>query len=367
MESSASLNRSKIVRRFLVYATYALFALLFWPFFEAILFAVLFGFAFNPLLQRMKRRWPQIKKDSTHVLILLGGMVFVVVGPLLTIIINAAVKIGKVNFGELANSPFIANVESKFTEYTHKLDSFFADFGMDISAQFDIKDFFAKAGQKLFTYAGAIVTQAPSFLFQFFIFLVVLYYVLVRRGYFHRWFENTHIFTSEQLNHLSYKLQNICNLVLISSVVVGAVQATIISLAWAFTGHPQALLVFVITFFISFIPVVGSAGSTTVLALLSLAQGEYISAVVIVVAGVIAGAVDNVIRAYMFSAQEESTHPFVSFLTIMGGVIIFGIPGLFLGPIIAELAFKIGETLSTDPATYKKLLLESADDKNESH
>lgn len=365
MEDTSNFNRSKVVRKFLVYATYALFALLFWPFFEAILFAVLFGFALNPLLQKMKRKWPKIKKDSYHVLILLGALVFVVIGPLLTIIINAAVKIGKINFGELANSPFITNVEAKFTQYTQRFDSFFADFGMDISAQFDVKDFLAKIGQKLFAVASSIVTQAPNFLFQFIIFLVVLYYVLVRRGYFHRWFENTHIFTTDQLNHLSFKLQSICNLVLVSSVVVGAVQATIISLAWALTGHPQALLVFVITFFISFIPVIGSTGSTAVLALLSLAQGQYISAIVIVAAGFIAGSVDNIIRAYMFSAQEESTHPFVAFLTIMGGVLIFGIPGLFLGPIIAELAFKIGDVLSADPMNYKKLLLESSEDINE--
>jgi predicted PurR-regulated permease PerM len=127
-----------------------------------------------------------------------------------------------------------------------------------------------------------------------------------------------------------------------STLVVACVQSAVIVLGASIAGFGNLMVIFIITFFMSFLPVVGTVPVAVALAAYSLLQGEVGDGIIMLVALGIAGSIDNVIRAYIMTAEEESMHPLVSLLTLIGALAIFGIPGLFLGPIIAELAFAIG-------------------------
>jgi predicted PurR-regulated permease PerM len=51
------------------------------------------------------------------------------------------------------------------------------------------------------------------------------------------------------------------------------------------------------------------------------------------------GLSDNLIRPLLGSLGVVEVHPFIGLLSVIGGVIMFGLPGLFMGPLITSLLF----------------------------
>ncbi len=77
-----------------------------------------------------------------------------------------------------------------------------------------------------------------------------------------------------------------------------------------------------------------------------------------VVTAVIVGISDNVLRAWLFSRAAES-NPAISIITLLGGIALFGFPGLFIAPVIEQLVMTYafsdeGEPSPTDVTVDRK-------------
>ena len=57
------------------------------------------------------------------------------------------------------------------------------------------------------------------------------------------------------------------------------------------------------------------------------------------VISIISGLADNIIRPYLASMGEVEVDGFISFMAVIGGVIVLGLPGLFVGPLLASLIY----------------------------
>jgi predicted PurR-regulated permease PerM len=57
------------------------------------------------------------------------------------------------------------------------------------------------------------------------------------------------------------------------------------------------------------------------------------------VVSIISGVADNIVRPYLTGQGEVQIHGFITFLAIIGGVLVMGLPGLFVGPLLALLTF----------------------------
>ena len=56
--------------------------------------------------------------------------------------------------------------------------------------------------------------------------------------------------------------------------------------------------------------------------------------------GLFIGVVDNFVRAYVLKGRE-AIHPLVGLVAIFGGIQMFGILGVFLGPILAAVLISL--------------------------
>lgn len=128
-----------------------------------------------------------------------------------------------------------------------------------------------------------------------------------------------------------------CKSVILANLIAGGIQALIVATGAYFTGTGDFFIIIFVTFVFSFIPVVGAAPVAFVLASLAGLSHNYSAAVIMAVVGVVAGISDNFIRPMILSEAAE-THALLNLLTILGGIILFGLPGLFIGPLILSLA-----------------------------
>ena len=94
------------------------------------------------------------------------------------------------------------------------------------------------------------------------------------------------------------------------------------------------------TFVCSWIPLVGSSPVWLIGAIYLFSQGSTLRACIMVAFGLLAGIVDNIIRPAVLNGRSNM-HPLVSLVAIFGGIGMFGILGIFMGPILAAVMISL--------------------------
>jgi predicted PurR-regulated permease PerM len=135
-------------------------------------------------------------------------------------------------------------------------------------------------------------------------------------------------------------------------VVIGVLQGTICGLAFALAGFQGPVFWGTVMAVLSVIPVVGPT-LVWIPALIILALNGDITGVVIlaVLCGGISGNLDNVLRPRLVGKDTAMHDLFVLFGTL-GGIAMFGILGIIVGPIIAALFITIWEIYGKAFADY---------------
>lgn len=127
------------------------------------------------------------------------------------------------------------------------------------------------------------------------------------------------------------------------NVVVAAVQGVLGGLAFWLVGLPAAVLWGTVMGVLSLLPVVsaplvwGPAGAYL------LATGRTLGGIFLIGFGaLVIGTVDNYLRAIIVSERAQ-LHPLAVFLSVLGGLFLFGAAGLFLGPVLFVVALSLLE------------------------
>jgi predicted PurR-regulated permease PerM len=126
-----------------------------------------------------------------------------------------------------------------------------------------------------------------------------------------------------------------------SSLVAAAAQGTLGALAFGITGIRAPIFWGVMMGFFSFIPVIGSTLIWFPAAISLLVGGHMVRGVVLIVfCAVIIGMVDNFIRPWFISGRSEMDGLIV-FVSVLGGIEVFGPLGVVLGPVIVATALSL--------------------------
>lgn len=126
-------------------------------------------------------------------------------------------------------------------------------------------------------------------------------------------------------------------------MVIAAAQAVLGGLAFWALGIPSALLWGFLMFFAALIPAVGSTLVWGPAALFLLAGGHWGKAIILVAfCGGAIGLMDNVLRPRLVG-QKAGLHDLTIFFSVLGGLEAFGLPGLFIGPVVVALTLAVIE------------------------
>lgn len=119
-----------------------------------------------------------------------------------------------------------------------------------------------------------------------------------------------------------------------SSLVAAVAHGVLGGLAFGLTGIHAPIFWGVMMGFFSLVPVVGSALIWVPAAISLIANGHVGMGIVLMIfCGVIVGLVDNIIRPWMISGRAQMGG-LVVFISVLGGISVFGMLGVVLGPIV---------------------------------
>jgi predicted PurR-regulated permease PerM len=308
------------------------FALQFLPFITPITLAIIFAFAIEPKLSRISAVHKSRKKWQTVGILL--GLMLAVVFPVCFIFYKIVNRISAVAREGVQNSQFVQSLMRLKDAALEKASMIYPGLADNLSAG---NDSITKYSEGAVKFSAALIAGLPDFVMSFLVFLAALYIFIVFSKQIKKFATDSKILAPHKLKKTIEVSQKICFSTLFSSIVIGAIQATTVALGGLIFGYHEVFLVFIITFFVSFIPVIGAGPVAFVLAVNSFIVGETGSGVGLVVVGMVAGIVDNLIKPYILSSSDDDdTHPLIAILVLVGSVIVYGFVGLLLGPVLLK-------------------------------
>jgi predicted PurR-regulated permease PerM len=190
---------------------------------------------------------------------------------------------------------------------------------------------------------GAILRNAAEFLFHLGVTILAMFYLYVDGERIAERLREVLPFEEPHRERMISESRELIFASVTSSLVAAFAHGLLGGVAFGITGITAPVFWGVMMGFFSFVPVVGSAliwGPATISLMVSGHLGRGI--LLAVICSVIVGLVDNVIRPWMISGRAQMSG-LIIFISVLGGVSVFGLLGIVLGPIIIATAASILE------------------------
>ncbi len=198
--------------------------------------------------------------------------------------------------------------------------------------------------------AGAIVRNVLLFIVNLFIALFALFFLFRDGPAFMQALRRILPVAEAQRERMIQQARDLINATVTSSFIVAAVQGCLGGVTFALLGVSASLFWGVLMAFCALLPV-GSGIVWLPMAIWFLATGQIVQGIVLIGVGVgIIGLVDNFLRPLLLSGRSQLNGLLV-FVSLVGGIAVFGLLGMVLGPVVVATAVGLLEAHSQEPAT----------------
>ena len=330
----------------LVVAVSLAFAWILWPFYEAILWAVVFAVVFAPLNRRLLGLMGQRNLAAVATVLIIVTLVILPLTLIAASLVQEATSLyqtiqsGELNFGRFFHE-FLDALPSWATDLLNRLGL------TDLSAMHERLSAAVIQGSKyLAAQALNIGKGTANFLISLFLMLYLLFFFLRDGAALSRRIRDTIPLRAEQQRALFSKFTIVTRAMFKGNLLVAAVQGTLGGLIFWFLGIHSPVLWGVVMAFMSLLPAVGAAAVWLPVAIYFLATGSVWQGVVLIAfgAGVI-GLVDNLLRPYLVGKDTEMPD-YLVLISTLGGIAVFGLDGLVIGPVIAAMFIAVWDLFS---------------------
>jgi len=139
------------------------------------------------------------------------------------------------------------------------------------------------------------------------------------------------------------KFTSVTRATLKGTAVIGLLQGSLVGAAFWVVGIPSAVFWGTIMVVLSIIPGIGTALVWGPAVIILAAGGHYWKAGGLgLFCALVVGSVDNLLRPSLVG-KDTQMHELMIFFGTLGGIVMFGIVGMFIGPIVAALFITIWE------------------------
>jgi predicted PurR-regulated permease PerM len=312
------------------------------PFYGTLLWSAIIALLFAPLHRRLLLRLRHRRTLAALLTVLISVVIVVVPFALLSAALahEAAGFLARIQSGESSPVPYLRGVFGALPAWAATLLEHFGLVDFDTLQRW--------LNTRLEQGSGFIATQAFSLgqnTFEFAASLLITPYLaffLIRDGdrivhAMRRALPLTPAHKQELLNKFSAVIRSTVR----GNLVVAAIQGALGGLAFWFFGVRGALLWAVVMAFLSLLPAIGAALVWLPVAIWFLVTGAIWQSIALAAWGMLViGLVDNLLRP-MLVGKATLMPDYVVMITTLGGMVVFGVNGFVLGPVIAAMFFAV--------------------------
>jgi predicted PurR-regulated permease PerM len=314
------------------------FASILLPFYGAVLWAAIIAIVFAPLYRWLLRRMRG--RETWAALATLGIVTVIVILPLLgltgSLLKEGANVVARIQSGELNFAQFfdriVAALPSSIIELLER-------FGVaDMAAvQRRIGQSMGQVSQFFATKVLSVGQDTLDFVVGFFITLYLAFFLIRDGRELTGKIRDALPLMPDDKRLLFSKFTTVIRATVKGNVAVAVSQGALGGLAFWFLGIKGALLWAVIMAFLSLLPAVGAGLVWMPVALYLLATGAVWQGIALIAYGVLViGLIDNVLRPILVG-KDTRMPDYVVLISTLGGMVVFGINGFVIGPVIAAM------------------------------
>jgi predicted PurR-regulated permease PerM len=321
------------------------------PFGAAILWAVIIALLFHPVYERLLRGVGGRATPAAGLTLLLVLVIVILPLTLLTLLLarEAMGVYGRLQSGDLDPALYFRGVFGALPGWSRDLLRRFGLANFD-SLQRELTADLAKASQFIAQRAFGLGMDTFDLVVNLFVTLYLSYFLLrdgaQLRGVVHQALP----LPPAQRQTLIDRFTAVIRATVKGGLVVAAVQGTLGGLALWWLDIGGAVLWGAVMGFLSLLPAVGAALVWLPVAVYLLATGSTWSGVILIAYGVLViGLVDNLLRPLLVG-KDAGLPDYVVMTTTLGGIAVFGLNGVILGPVIAAMCVAVWHLVQDGPA-----------------
>ncbi len=308
-----------------------------WPFITVIFVAAVLTVSFYPVYKKLVqwlRGWTRTSSFLTCILVIL-----IIVGPLSAFVLLLTSE--AVNTYELVQEKINSGAFDQYFQWED--GGFFYDLKNELEPlvdveQIDIRENIISFAQNLSTFlvsqTANIIKSISSIAVSLIVMLFCMYYFFKDGDKLVDKVGALSPLPTQYETELFKKIQSMVKAVVFGVFVTAIAQGLVGGIGFAILSVPNPVFWGTAVAFFSLVPVVGTAMIWVPAAIIFAALGQYGSAIFMLLWGLLAiGSVDNILRPYLIGGKAH-TYPLMTFLVVLGGVIVLGLKGVVIGPLI---------------------------------
>lgn len=317
-------------------------------FLGALLWAALAALLFQPLFQRLLRRWPGRRNQAAGVTLLI--LTFAVVIPALIVaslvVDQAAGVYNQIRTGQISFAGYFQQMHDALPDRLQQmLDR--SGYGSFERAQARISQVLSASASVLASRALSIGANAAAFLLSFGVGLYVTYFLLRDGDRIGPSIVRALPLEPGISSRLAERFCAVVRATIKGSGIVALVQGALGAITFWIVGLPAALLWGVMMAIAALLPAIGPAIVWGPVAIYLLAIGNIWQAVVVIASGVLViGLADNVLRPILVG-RDTGIPDWLVLVSTLGGIELLGLSGIVVGPLAAAL-FLVGWEILTE-------------------
>jgi predicted PurR-regulated permease PerM len=315
-----------------------LFALIIWPFFGALCWAVFIAIVFWPLHQRFLHG--SRGRHNTAALASLLVVVVIVILPMsllaATIVEEASMLVQKLRSGEISVAIYFQRALEVLPDW---LRGMLERFGIgELGAiQQKLLDSAGQSGQAITSRVFSIGQDTLDIAVSFFVMLYVLFFLFRDGGSLTRAIARTIPLRQEHTQRVLHQFATVVRATVKGNIVVALIQGTLGGMAFAVLGVSGAVLWGAVMALLSLLPAVGAVLVWGPVALYFFFTGELVRGIGLTIWGaLVIGLVDNILRPILVG-KETRMPDYLILVATLGGLVVFGLNGFVIGPVIAAM------------------------------
>ena len=326
---------------------------LLWPFLSVIILAIVVTGVFAPVYHLIHR-----KLNSTISSLLTCVLIFIVLFLPLSffvgILANEAWDLYLTARNALQNKPFMELLQK--SDIFDTVNLFLAKFKIQITgAQLNkaIAEIGRVMGLFLYEQARSITTNVLKFIVNFFFMLLIIFYLLIDSPRLVAFIVQLSPLPEDQDQKLIKKFKDIAAAILLGNGLGGIIQGTLGGLVFFLFGLKSPFLWGVIMALLAFLPILGIGIVFVPAAIMLFLQGRLAAGIFFLVFYLIlSGGIEYFFKPRLVG-QRVRMHTLIVFLSIIGGLKLFGILGIIYGPLVATAFLTLAEIYQ---ASYQQMI-----------
>ena len=334
-------NFNQLISYILVVGVFILAFLIVKPILYSIIYGILLAYIFYPFYKLSLLKLKNENLSAFLVCFVILTLLAIILGIILVTLLNQAINfylyLQTVNFTEIVNRMLPNFISSEFSSTIAN----------------SINTSIPKILGKFVTSLGDFILNIPNLFFQVLIVVLIFFFGLRDGEKAFEYFKSLSPFKRETQEKFFKHFEDITKSVLVGEIVIGILQGLVAGIGYFIFGVPNALLLTILTIIIGILPIIGPWLIWIPADIYLFSIGKTGAGFGLLIYGLLLiNWIDIIIRPLLVSRKTEINHAVV-LIGMIGGLYIFGLIGLIIGPLILVYVLLILEV-------YRKQNLEQS-------